>query len=130
MAFAVQTRPNAIAEMNITPLVDVMLVLLIIFMVAAPMLTRSLSLNFPSIGPEQTPPPPHEIRLQILADGTLVWDGTPLSTTALDAVMRIEATREVAPLLQIEVDDDATYAQVAAVLGRARHAGIERIAIP
>jgi biopolymer transport protein ExbD len=132
MAFQTQARSLVIAEMNITPLVDVMLVLLIIFMVATPMLTRSLTIDFPSVVPDPLPPPPEPdpITLQVEADGSLLWNGHPMSLTAVDASMRIEASREVAPKLRIEISDDADYRHVATVLGRAKHAGLEKIALP
>jgi biopolymer transport protein ExbD len=114
--------------MNITPLVDVMLVLLIIFMVAVPMLDRTLVLDFPGTGP--TPPPPDEpITLQIDAHGGLILGGTPTSRMVLDAALRLEAARDTPRTLQIEPADGVDYARVADVLAVARRAGVERIAI-
>ena len=130
MAFAAQARNGTISEMNITPLVDVMLVLLIIFMVATPMLSRTLTLDLPSVTPELQPPPPTEpIALQIRADGTLSWEGIPMPMVAIDAAMRTEAGREAPAVLQIEADPDAAYERVAEVMARARRAGLERIAL-
>jgi biopolymer transport protein ExbD len=129
MAFAAQARNGTISEMNITPLVDVMLVLLIIFMVATPMLTRTLTLDLPSFAPEPPPPPTEPIALQIRADGTLSWDGIPMPMVAIDAAMRTEAGREAPAVLQIEADPDAAYERVAEVMARARRAGLERIAL-
>ncbi len=130
MAFAAQARNGTISEMNITPLVDVMLVLLIIFMVATPMLSRTLTLDLPSVTPDPLPPPPTEpIALQIRADGSLSWDGIPMPMLAIDAAMRTEAGREKPAVLQIEADPDAAYERVADVMARARRAGLERIAL-
>jgi biopolymer transport protein ExbD len=130
MAFSAATRNATLAEMNITPLVDVMLVLLIIFMVATPMLSRQLNLDLPTNVPEPLSPPNTTLDLQIQADGSLLWNGEPVSAAALDAALRVEAAREQLPLLQITVDGAADYQHVAHWLGRARHAGLERIALP
>jgi biopolymer transport protein ExbD len=131
MAFQRSAGNATIAEMNITPLVDVMLVLLIIFMVAVPIVSGKLTLDLPISAIDDPPPPTTEpITLQIEADGALVWNGTMLPAAALDAALRIEAMRGEPPVLQILASDDVEYAHVAAVLGRARHAGLERIALP
>jgi biopolymer transport protein ExbD len=131
MAFARADRTATLADINITPLVDVMLVLLIIFMVATPMLSRALPLDLPQPTDGEPPPPPkYTATLHIDAAGTLRWDGQPMSAFAVDALMRIEAGREEMPLLQIDVEPDADYAHVAAALGRARAAGLTRIALP
>ena len=130
MAFSSATRNATLAEMNITPLVDVMLVLLIIFMVATPMLSRQLSLDLPTSDPVPPPPPSTTLELQIQADGSVLWNGEHVSAAALDAALRVEAARQELPLLQITVDQAADYQHVAHWLGRARHAGLERIALP
>ena len=129
MAFQNDVRAATVAEINITPLVDVMLVLLIIFMVATPMLSQPLLLDLPIPGVKPPPPPEHIIDVRISADGGLAWDGQGLSAAGLGRALRLEAARGDAPLLQIEVDPDAEYAHVAALLGQARAAGLERIAL-
>lgn len=129
MAFQSDTRAATVAEINITPLVDVMLVLLIIFMVATPMLTRPLLLDLPGRPPKPPPPPEHVIDIQIAADGALAWGGQALSAAGLARALQLEAARGEPPLLQIEVDPEAEYAHVAALFGQARAAGLERIAL-
>ena len=129
MAFQSDARAATVAEINITPLVDVMLVLLIIFMVATPMLTRPLLLDLPGYRPDPPPPPEHVIDIRISADGALAWGGQGLSTAGLARALQLEAARGEPPLLQIDVDPDAEYAHVAALLGQARAAGLERIAL-
>jgi biopolymer transport protein ExbD len=128
MAFA-RERSATLADINITPLVDVMLVLLIIFMVTAPMLSRALPLDLPQKGPV-TPPPKYVADLHIAADGSLRWNGQSMGLLAVQSLMRLEAGREEMPLLQIDVDPQTDYAHVAAVLGHANAAGLERIALP
>ena len=127
MAFTAQARDGVVAEMNITPLVDVMLVLLIIFMVAVPMLSKTLELDFGP--PDQSNKQPEIVTLQVAANGELSWDGNVLPAFAIDAAMRSEAGRKVPPILNIEADPDAAYQDVASAMARARHAGLERIAL-
>jgi biopolymer transport protein ExbD len=128
MAFQNAAQPGTVAEINITPLVDVMLVLLIIFMVAAPMLSRAVPLDLPQSGP--IPPPPDVvIDIRVGADGTLAWNGQPVSRAGLERALRLEAARGEIPLLQFEVDPRTQYADVAALLGTAHAHGLTRIAL-
>jgi biopolymer transport protein ExbD len=128
MAFSAQARNGVVAEMNITPLVDVMLVLLIIFMVAVPMLSKTFELNLPQAAPDN-PPPPETVTLRIASDGALTWEGSAIPAFAIDAAMRAEAGRKQPPVLNIEADPDAPYQNVAEAMSRAQRAGLERIAL-
>ena len=119
---------RTVAEINITPLVDVMLVLLVIFMVAAPVLTRRMTVDLPRPGP--TPPTPSvAIDLRIDPAGQLAWNGVPTPLSALPAMLEAEAQRDPAhpPLLRIAASGDADYGAVARVLAAARNAGVDRI---
>lgn len=127
MAFASDSSRRSVAEINITPLVDVLLVLLVIFMVAAPVLTHRIPLDLPQAGP--TPPAtPVGIDLRIDAAGGLSWNGTPTSLAMLPAQLAAAARDTLhPPLLRVDANADAEYADVAKVLALARSAGIERI---
>jgi biopolymer transport protein ExbD len=127
MAFKAQAQDGVVAEMNITPLVDVMLVLLIIFMVAVPMLSKTLELDFAPSPPG--PVPPDVVTLQVGADGSLSWEGNVLPAFAVDAAMRAEAARAEPPVINIQADPEAAYQDVASAMARARNAGLERIAL-
>ena len=127
MAFASDSSQRSVAEINITPLVDVMLVLLVIFMVAAPVLTHRIPLDLPQRSPT-TPATPVEIDLRIDAAGGLSWNGAPTSVAALPAKLASVAQDTAhPPLLRVDANADADYADVAKVLALARNAGIERI---
>ena len=118
-----------IAAINITPLVDVLLVLLIIFMVAAPVVTHRIDLDLPRPTLNATPPPP-AIRLGIGASGEIRWNDAVQPLSALEALMAVEARRAGSgkqPLLQIDASGDADYGRVARVLAAARNAGLDRI---
>ena len=119
----------AMAEINITPLIDVMLAVLIIFMIAVPILTNRITLDLPQpVPPPLVPPkPPEVVSLSVAADGSLSWNGAALSALALEPQLRFEAGRHPQPELQIEADRRVAYQSVATVLAAARTAGIERI---
>ena len=117
---------NLSAEINITPLVDVMLVLLVIFMLAAPLATRKLTLvNAPPCAACSRPTEP--IRLAIKRSGELYWNGTAISRSALALNLAVTARDERAPAIEVHVEARTRYAQVTEVLAAAHNAGIERI---
>lgn len=115
------------AEINITPLVDVMLVLLIIFLVAAPVVVRNIELPLQQGPTPVTPVEPTLLQLRVAATGEFLLEGRALSLAALDRVMRMEASRAELPILQIEVALDADYARMTEVLALARSHGLNRL---
>jgi biopolymer transport protein ExbD len=131
MAFTSEQRNTTFATINITPLVDVMLVLLVIFMIAAPMLTRTIDLNLPGATPPtsaQHPPPP--IALRIDAAGTVYWNETATPLSALQPMLQSELQRDPGnpPLLKIDASGETDYGIIAKVLAAARNADWDRIA--
>ncbi|MDI9238065.1 biopolymer transporter ExbD [Lysobacter sp. LF1] len=132
MAFASKSGGGPMADMNVTPLVDVMLVLLIIFMVTAPPLTYPIEVNLPqkSINPPpqtKTPPPP--IRLRIDASGQVFWNDAPQPLTAIQNMMEVEVQRDPTnqPMLEIDTSPDADYGILAKVLAHAKNADMDKI---
>lgn len=130
MAFPGAAPDPTLADINITPLVDVMLVLLVIFMVTSPLLTRSLPFDLPSAPLDHRRIERDAVTLAIDADGLARWNGNPLPARAIQALLLQEAAQEQPALLRLEVDEDTEYRHVAALLGQARHAGLTRIAMP
>ena len=126
-AFALRNPArNLSAEINITPLVDVMLVLLVIFILATPMATRKLALiNAPPCA--TCPRPADPIRLAIKRTGELYWNGTAISRSALALNLAATAREERAPAIEVHIEARTRYAQVTEVLAAAHNAGIERI---
>ncbi len=129
MAYSAISQDRALADINITPLVDVMLVLLVIFMIAAPTLSHRIELNLPQPGPHPAPPT-EPIRLRIDAAGQAYWNEAAQPVSALQGLMSIEVDRHAGhqPLLQIDASADADYGVVAKVLASARNAQMDRIA--
>jgi hypothetical protein len=84
------------ADINVTPLVDVMLVLLIIFMITMPLLSHKIQIDLPQPSPPPAvppPPPPEPIKLQVQANGQLFWNDEPISEDALRAQLRVTAQK-------------------------------------
>ena len=133
MAFS-SASGNSIADINITPLVDVMLVLLVIFMVTVPAVSYSLPMDLRQ--GDRSPPTssPAPIRIHVSASATLEWNGQPVSLTELR--QRFGVASEAAggnvkkqPLVRIDVDSGAEYELLAKVMARANNAGLTRIAL-
>ena len=130
MAFASNSGGGAMSDINVTPLVDVLLVLLIIFMVTMPTQTYPIKLDLPQ-ATNNPPPPPKKapIRLSIDATGTVTWNGTVVDMKGLEAQMRDTVAEDPTdtPLLQIESANDTPYDAFAKVLAAAKNANMEKI---
>ena len=133
MAFTSSSGAGApMADINVTPLVDVMLVLLIIFMVTAPMMSYPIDVNLPQRTlnpPPQVKEPPPPIELRIDASGQVYWNNTPQPLTAIRNMMEVEVNRDPTnqPMLQIDTSADADYGILAKVLAHAKNAQMEKI---
>ena len=122
--------PAAIAGINITPLVDVMLVLLVIFMVTMPIRSEVLALDIPQVGPPQPPTPrPEPVRLDVLADGGVMLDGVRLELAALPAELRAQHAQAPTAIVSLHSSEAAEYRAFALALAAARAAGYREIAI-
>lgn len=127
MSSAARDDSDPIADMNTTPLVDVMLVLLILFIITLPVMTNSTNLH---IGPSPpVPPTPREaISLSIDFDGTILWNGAVVQDLAqLERYFRVEAGKANQPELHVLPDRRAKYDTVAQVLAIAQRSGMQRI---
>jgi biopolymer transport protein ExbD len=130
MSHAAPAHANAISEINVTPLIDVMLCLLIIFMIAMPTLSQSVPLDLPQPRPEPpqgNPEPPMQVR--ILADGRLFLDRQPVSADVLAAELAFQAKRDPERVVAIDAHQDTQYEKVVAVLADVRNQGMTRIAM-
>ena len=126
MAFSARVEAGAISQINVTPLVDVLLVLLIVFMISAPVITHKVRIDLPRSaagGPDTTEP----VRLTIDPAGRFYWNGTPVTDAGLFAQLDLAAAGAVPPSLHIAASDDAAYADVARVLAAAKARGLSKI---
>jgi biopolymer transport protein ExbD len=127
MAFSARVSNDVMAQINVTPLVDVLLVLLIIFMITAPIVTHKTTLDLPQGGKSAAIDTTEPIRISIQSDGSVFWNDTPVSETQLSTQLSIAALRTSPPALHITATDGATYQTVARVLAEAKAQGLERI---
>jgi biopolymer transport protein ExbD len=116
-----------VAEINMIPLIDVMLVLLIIFMVTAPLLTHAIKVDLPKASSEVNVSPRDSIQVSIDRSGQVFWNGEPVEDAARVARMRDAAQREPQPELHIHADGDIAYRRVVTVMSDATRAGLTRI---
>lgn len=127
MAFSARVSSPAISTINVTPLVDVLLVLLIIFMITAPVITHKIRTDLPQPGHSTALDNIDPIRLSIQADGSMAWNDTPITDAQLSAQLVLAASRNQQPELRIDAADGAQYQAVAHVLSQAKSQGMTRI---
>lgn len=120
-------RSAPMAEINMVPLIDVMLVLLVVFMVTAPLLTHSVKLDLPVASSSPAAPSPAAIELSIDATGQCFWNGAAADRKQVRALMAAAAARAPQPQLHIRADQDLRYALVAQTLADAAKAGLQRV---
>ena len=115
------------SDINMTPLIDVMLVLLIIFIITIPSMTHAVKIDNPPPNPTQPPTPPEVIDLAIDFDGTLLWNKTPVDRPTLQGYISQEAQKQPQPEVHINVDKFAKYEIVAQTLADLQHRGLKKI---
>ena len=125
--FSDQRASRPVAEINMIPLIDVMLVLLIIFMVTAPLLTHAIKVELPRASTEADSARQDSIQLSIDREGTVYWNGEVVTETAWRARMKQGAKLDPQPELHIHADGDIAYRRVVAVMSDAAKAGLTRI---
>ncbi len=115
------------ADMNVVPLVDVMLVLLVIFIVTAPLLTHAVKIDLPKASSSANITKPEHIEFGIREDGSLFWSGEAVTLDALPARFVAEASKQPQPEVHIRADRHVHYEKVAQVMALAAKAGLVRI---
>jgi biopolymer transport protein ExbD len=116
-----------VSDINMVPLIDVMLVLLVIFIVTAPLLTHAVKIDLPKASSEVNPTKPDNVQLGIRADGEIFWNGEQIARTTLEERFNAAAHAEPQPELHIRADRHAEYGNVAQVMSTAARAGLTRI---
>jgi biopolymer transport protein ExbD len=120
-------QQQAKAEINVVPLVDVMLVLLVIFIITAPLLTHSVKIDLPKAASTPNITKPDHVELAIREDGSLYWNGEAVPKESLAARFEIEAKKEPQPELHIKADGTSKYEKVAQVMSIAAKTGLTKI---
>jgi biopolymer transport protein ExbD len=115
------------AEINVIPLVDIMLVLLVIFIITAPVITHAVKVDLPQVSHEVNHIEPETVTLSIGAEGDMHWDNQPIAGEELEERLTRAASDNPALELHLRADQDTAYERVAWVLARARTAGVVHI---
>jgi biopolymer transport protein ExbD len=121
-------KDEPMMEMNMTPLIDVLLVLLVMFIITIPVMTHAVKLDMPRVTNAPKTVDPVVINLEIDFDGTILWNGSPVaSVDTLDVYFRREAATDPQPELHIRPNKRAEYDVVARVLASAQRNGLRKI---
>jgi len=119
--------PQPMSEINMTPLIDVMLVLLVIFMITAPLMTSSLKLDLPRSDAAAPSDSPQFITVALDPQGRFYFGDEPLDATALTAKVADAARRNPRLEVQLRADKSVPYGRVAELIGIVQKAGLTRI---
>ena len=123
-------RRAAMAEINVTPLVDVMLVLLIIFMVTAPLLTSGVPIDLPDSRADPLDQTPDQVTMSIDRTGFVFIDDAQVPEAQLPAALaRLDCASPAAPLITLRADRALDYGRVMAVMGELNRAGCRSISL-
>ncbi len=115
------------AEINMVPLIDVMLVLLVIFIVTAPLLTHSVKIDLPKAASTPNLTKPDNIQLGIRASGEIYWNGEPVDSESLRTRLAAASRNDPQPELHIRADRTTEYQKVAEVMSAAAKTGLTKI---
>ena len=131
MAFSSSTSSGGpMSEINVTPLVDVMLVLLIIFMITAPLMSHKIKVELPQANldhrDEKVPPAP-PVTVTIKEDGSLYWNDAPITKGLLESQLSVEAQKTPQPAVNLRGDKTTKYRSIREVVDLAQAQGIRKV---
>ena len=133
MAVGGQAEGEPLSEINTTPLIDVMLVLLIMLIVTLPPQRHAVKLDTPTPPPPDAPPPPEDeldpVRLFVDFDGSIFWNGSVIDDATLQRDLKIESQRAKQPEIHIEPHRLAKYGVVAHVMASAQREGLTKLGV-
>lgn len=123
-----EDHDSGMNEMNLIPLIDIMLVLMIIFLVTATVANPSIPLSLPKTTAEIIDPPPKAITISINQNGEVAWDAQIISLEELEKRFQEAGQAEQKPTVQLRADKESKYDTVAQVMSRASEEGLSDIA--
>lgn len=116
-----------ISEINMTPLVDVMLVLLIIFIITVPVITHSVKVDLPQASNLPTEVKPKVVTVSVQKNGELLWNDEPMKLGDMEQRFKITATQAKDTEVRIQGDKAVAYEEVIKVMAAAQRAGIQKL---
>ncbi|MGF6843336.1 biopolymer transport protein ExbD [Paraburkholderia youngii] len=125
--FAGDDDDGLMNEINMTPLVDVMLVLLIVFMVTIPVIRHAVKIDLPHASSQKEDTKPAQVTVSIDADGNVLWDSTKVDDAALAAKIAAAAQASPQPELHLDADRKVPYEKVAQLMSAAQAGGLTKI---
>jgi biopolymer transport protein ExbD len=125
--FAGDDDDGLMNEINMTPLVDVMLVLLIVFMVTIPVIRHAVKIDLPHASSQKEDTKPAQVTVSIDADGDVLWDNTKVDDAALALKIAQAAQASPQPELHLDADRKVPYEKVAQVMSAAQAGGLTKI---
>jgi len=126
-SFSDESASRPMADINMIPLIDVMLVLLIIFIVTAPLLTHAIKIDLPHASTQVNREKPETVTLSVDGSGNLFWNDVPLTQEQLSAQLAEAARRTPQPELHLRADQLTQYQKLAEVMAAAQNAGIVKM---
>jgi biopolymer transport protein ExbD len=120
-------QQTPMADINVTPMVDVMLVLLVIFIITAPLFTHAIKLDLPTAQSAIAPQQPETISLSIDGDGKIFWNNDAIDQKELDAKLAEAAKKQPQPELQLRADKSTRYEVIAQVMSSAQTNGMTKM---
>ena len=128
MAFGTQDDSDEVMnEINMTPLVDVMLVLLIIFIITIPVMKHAVNIDLPRATNQPENAKPQTVRLSVAADGAYYWNEAKIDDDTMALRLKEEGAKDPQPELHIRGDKDVRYERVAQAMAAAQQAGVRKI---
>ena len=121
-------RDDVASDINVTPMVDVMLVLLVIFILTVPVLTHSVGVELPKAQAVRTPAETQSVSLTVAQDGTIYWDGNAIDEAELEEALAETAQAEPQPEIRLYGDRKTDYEHVVRVMAAAQRAGVTKLA--
>ena len=122
-------EPEVMVDMNTTPLIDVMLVLLIMLIITIPIQTHAVKLDLPAGNPPPPPAPPEVVTVDVDFDGTILWNDQVVDRQGLDARIATAAAQPVQPELHLRPNKLVTYKYVVAVMADAQRLGLTKLSL-
>lgn len=129
MAFSFQEDDNVLSEINITPLVDVMLVLLVAFVITIPALSNAIHVNLPKTVTTTPPEQQKAVTVTVDSDGKVYLDNAEIAREQLQAQLAALKAANDNVSLHLRADDRVPYGPVAKVMAAIEHAGISRVSV-